>query len=441
MRRRLRVPGPAGPESGARAGLAAVLVPALLLAGLAAGGTAGWRSVTGHPAAAPGPPAAPPLLVRSVEGPVEELRGQGEIAYAGADGAMAALTPDGRARRTLGRAGQLRGKPAGASGEPGGTTATVSADGADAYGYLDDGSPASVRLADARVRRLSPPGTVAATAIRQSADGAVVAVCTGKRHGETGVDHPVTSILERDGHQLASFAGCLLDLARDGRAALVPEDPGGASANHQGPVKGVRLWRRSGSYRPVLPHSAAVEAAGLVDATARPGNVVVDGAWLAPDARRALVRVSVAGERAPVGGWRSGPALVLVDLASRRWELVPSEAPSSGPRRRPPNAAAPTAGAVIWAPNGAFAHALPPDSWDPTGADLLVTYAPPVGTPTLLEVSDRTDSRMVFSPDGAWLLLHGGGQWVFIRVDDPSLRVSYVAPGQFAGWLPGQGTR
>jgi hypothetical protein len=428
MRPRLWRPRPVGPDSGARAGLAAVLVPALLLlAGLAVGGTAGWRSVTGRPAAAPGPPAAPPLLVRSVEGPIEELRGQGEIAYAGADGVMAALTPDGRARRTLGRAGQLRGKPAGASGERGGTTAIVSADGADAYGYLDDGSPASVRLADARMRRLSPPGAVAATAIRQSADGAVVAVCTGKRRGETDIDHPVTSLVERDGHQLASFAGCLLDLARDGRAALVPEDPGGASAN-QGPVKGVRLWRRSGSYRPVLPHSAAVEAAGLVDATARPGNVVVDGAWLAPDARRALVRVSVAGERPPVGGWRSGPALVLVDLASRRWELVPSEAPTS-------------TGPVVWAPNGAFAHALPPDSWDPSGANLLVTYAPPVGTPVLLEVSHRTDSRMVFSPDGAWLLLYGGGQWVFIRVDDPSLRVSYVAPGQFAGWLPGQGTR
>jgi hypothetical protein len=435
MRPRLRWPRPVGPDSGARAGLAAVLVPALLLlVGLAAGGTAGWRSVTGRPAAVPGPPAAPPLLVRSVEGPIEELRGQGEIAYAGADGVIAALTPDGRARRPLGRAGQLRGKPAGASDEPGGSTAIVSADGADAYGYLDDGSPASVRLADARMRRLSPPGAVAATAIRQSADGAVVAVCTGKRRGETDVDHPVTSILERDGHQLASFAGCLLDLARDGRAALVPEDPGGASAN-QGPVKGVRLWRRSGSYRPVLPHSAAVEAAGLVDATARPGNVVVDGAWLAPDARRALVRVSVAGERPPVGGWRSGPALVLVDLASRRWELVPSEAPTS-------------TGPVVWAPNGAFAHALPPGSTSRSrvrssraGANLLVTYAPPVGTPTLLEVSHRTDSRMVFSPDGAWLLLHGGGQWVFIRVDDPSLRVSYVAPGQFAGWLPGQGTR
>jgi hypothetical protein len=429
MRPRLRWPRPAGPDSGARTGLAAVLVPALLLlAGLAVGGTAGWRSVTGRPAAASGPPAAPPLLVRSVEGPIEELRGQGEIAYAGADGVIAALTPDGRARRTLGRAGQLRGKPAGASGEPGGATATVSADGADAYGYLDDGSPASVRLADARMRRLSPPGAVAATAIRQSADGTVVGVCTGKRRGETDIDHPVTSILEGDGHQLASFAGCLLDLARDGRAALVPEDPGGASVNHQGPVKGVRLWRRSGSYRPVLPHSAAVEAAGLVDATARPGNVVVDGAWLAPDARRALVRVSVARERPPVGGWRSGPALVLVGLASRRWELVPSEAPTS-------------TGPVLWAPNGAFAHALPPDSWDPSGANLLVTYAPPVGTPTLLEVGHRTDSRMVFSPDGAWLLLYGGGQWVFIRVDDPSLRVSYVAPGQFAGWLPGQGTR
>ena len=429
MRPRLRWPAWAAPEDGDRAGVAAVGVPVLLLvAGLALGGTAGWRSVTGRAAAAPGAPVGPPLLVRSVEGPIEELRGQGEIAYAGADGVIAALTPDGRARRALGRATKLRGKPAGAAFEPGGTLPMVSADGAVAYGYLDDGSPASVRLADARMLRLSPPGTVAATAIRQSADGAVVAVCTGKRRGETEVDSPVTSIAERDGRQLASFPGCLLDLARDGRAALVPEDPAGASGTHQGPVRGVRLWRRSGSYRPVLSPAAAVEAASLVDPTAKSGNVVVDGAWLAPDARRALVRVAVADPPPPVGGWRSGPALVLVDLASRHWELVPSEAPTS-------------TGPVLWAPNGAFAHALPPDSWDPSGANLLVTYAPPVGTPTLLEVSHRTDSRMVFSPDGAWLLLHGGGQWMFIRVEDPSLRVTYVAPGEFAGWLPGQATR
>jgi hypothetical protein len=438
MRPRLRWPVSAPPDGGERVGLVAILIPALLLlAGLALGGTAGWRSVTGRNVAAPVAP-APPLLVRAVDGPIGELHGQGEIAYTGADGVMAALTPDGRARRTLGRAGQLRGKPAGASLEPGGAMASVSADGADAYGYLDDGSPAAVHLADASMRRLSPPGTVAAAAIRQSADGAVVAVCAEKRRGDTGVASPVTSILGRDGHQLASFPGCLLDLARDGRAALVPEQ---AAGRHRGQAQGVRLWLRSGRYRPVLSHAAAVEAAGLVDATAEPGNVVVDGAWLAPDARRALVRVAAASPRPPVGGWRSGPALVLVDLATKHWELVPSEAPSSGPARRPPNAAVPTAGPVVWAPNGAFAHALPPDSWDPSGANLLVTYAPPVGTPTLLEVSHRTDSRMVFSPDGAWLLLYGGGQWVFIRVDDPSLRVSYVAPGQFAGWLPGQGTR
>jgi hypothetical protein len=437
MRPRLRWPASAAPN-GDRVGVAAVAIPALLLVvGLALGGTAGWRSVTGRTVAAPGA-TAPPLLVRSVEGPIGELAGEGEIAYVGTDGMVAALTPDGRARRTLGRAGQLRGRPVGTDLDGGDPLATVSADGAVAYGYLDDGSPASVRLADASVRRLSAPGTVAATAIRQSADGAVVAVCTGKRHGEAGVDHPVTAITGRDGHQLASFPGCLLDLARDGHAALVPDGPSGS---HQGPARGVRLWLRSGSHRPVLPPSAAVEATSLVDPTATPANVVVDGAWLAPDARRALVRVAVASERPPVGGWRPGPALVLVDLASRRWELVPSEAPSSRPSLWPTNAAAPTTGPVVWAPNGAFAHALPPDLRDPSGANLLVTYAPPAGTPTLLEVSDRTDSRMVFSPDGAWLLLHGGGKWVFIRVEDPSLRVSYVAPGEFAGWLAGQGPR
>jgi hypothetical protein len=439
MRPWWRRPPPAASDADERVGRAAILVPAvLLLAGLALGGTAGWRSVTGRTVAAPGPAPAPPLLVSSVGGPIAQLRGQGEIAYTGADGAVAALTPDGRTRRTLGRAAQLRGTPAGTAAAPGGARPTVSADGTVAYGFLDDGSPVAVRLADARMRRLSPPGTVAATAIRQSADGAVVAVCAGKRHGSSALDRPVTSILERDGDQLASLPGCLLDLARDGRAALVPDPAGG---NRHERARGVRLWQRAGSYRPVLPPAAAVEAARLVDAAAEPGNVVVDGAWLAPDARRALVRVAVADARPPAGGWRSGPALVLVEVATRRWELIPSEAPTSrGPGIFPSEG--PTSGdPVVWAPNGAFAHALPPDSWDPSGADLLVTYAPPAGLPTLLEVDHRSDSRMVFSPDGAWLLLHGGGQWVFIRVDDPSRRVTYVAPGEFAGWLPGQGRR
>jgi hypothetical protein len=134
---------------------------------------------------------------------------------------------------------------------------------------------------------------------------------------------------------------------------------------------------------------------------------------------------AVAG-RPRTGAWAPGSALVLVDLASGRWRLVPAETPG---------------GSVAWAPTGGFAYALPPDSWDPSGGGLLVTYVPPAGAPTLVQVGDRSDGRLAFSPDGGWLLLPGGGRWVFIRVDDPAVRVSYAAPGEFAGWLPRRGAR
>jgi hypothetical protein len=420
--RRLRRGSPAPAERGRRA---AVLLPALLLVvGLGLGGAAGWRSVTHRPP--PSPTASAPLLVKGVEGPIAELRGLGEIAYTDQGGVVGALAPDGATRRVLGHAGSLRGAPAG--GEPGDRT-TVSADGTLADGYLDDGGPVAVRLADAQVRRLSPPATVAAAATRRSADGTVVAACAGRRTdgNAPGVDHPATSILDRDGQQLASFPGCLLDLARDGRAALLPDPLG------DGPVRGVQLWQRSGGRRPVLAHAAAVAAARLVDPAAGPARVVVDGAWLAPDARRALVRVgrprgrSILNGQPLTGDWRPGSALVLVDTSTGRWRLVPSE--TSG------------GGSVAWAPTGGFAYALPPDSWDPSGGGLLVTYVPPAGEPTLVQVSGRSDSRLAFSPDGDWLLLPGGGRWVFIRVDDPSVRVSYDAPGELAGWLPGRGVR
>lgn len=255
-----------GPAASAPAGerrrRAAVAIPAvLLLAGLGLGGVAGWRSAGARPAAA-GPAAVPPLVVESVDGPVEELGGTGEIAYVDSDGLVGTLAADGRARRTLGRAGQLRldADPVPGSGA---MRATVSADRTLAYGYLDDGSPVAVRLADAKVRRLSAPGTVAAAPITQSADGAVVAVCAGRK----GRGAPATTIQDRGGRGVAGFDGCPLDLARDGSAALVP-DPApeaGSRRSHPGPVRGVRLWLRSGGHRPVLAHAAAVAAARLVD--------------------------------------------------------------------------------------------------------------------------------------------------------------------------------
>ncbi|HEX6674494.1 MAG TPA: hypothetical protein VF486_05650 [Actinomycetes bacterium] len=429
MRRR----GDGAPLVTDRGRRAAVVLPTLLLlAGLGLGGVAGWRSVTGRTAAAR-PPASPPPLVKAVEGPIGELHDLGEIAYADRGGAVAAVTADGSARRTLGLAGLLRGAPA---TQPTGGRVTVSGDGALADGYLDDGAPAAVRLADGQLRRLAPPDTVAAAATVRSADGAVVAACAGKRRGETDapvVDHPATAILDRDGGRLASFSGCLLDLARDGSAALLPEPAGaGTGDESQRPVRGVRLWRRSGGQRPVLAHAAAVAATRLVDPAAEPGRVVVEGAWLAPDARHALVRVgqqrgAEVGDRPRTGAWSPGAALVLVDLATGRWRLVPAETSATG--------------SVAWAPTGGFAYALPPDSWDPSGGSLLVTYVPPAGAPTLVQVGDRSDSRLAFSPDGDWLLLPGGGRWVFIRVDDPAVRVSYAAPGEFAGWLPRRGAR
>jgi len=417
-------PAASGP-AGERPRRAAVLVPAvLLLAGLGLGGVAGWRAASARPAAA-GPAAVPRLVVESVDGPVEELGGLGEIAYVDADGVVGALAADGRARRALGRAGQLRldADPVPGGGAP---RATVSADRTLAYGYLDDGSPVAVRLADAKARRLSAPGTAAAAAIMQSADGAVVAVCARSDQGR-----PATTIQDRDGRQVAGFGGCALDLARDGSAALVP-DPAreaGAGGARPGPVRGLRLWQRSGGNRAVLAHAEAVEAARLVDPGARPGDVVIDGAWLAPDARRALVRVATAGRRGPSHDhWRPGPALVLVDLPSRRWELVPTEAYATGP--------------VAWTATGGFAYALPSDfSSLSDEVSLSVRHVPAGGPPTLIQVGNRDDSRMALSPDGDWLLLHGGGQWLFIRVDDPEVRVSYTAPGEFAGWLPGRGTR
>jgi hypothetical protein len=446
----MRRPGEGAPLVADRGRRAAVLLPALLLlAGLGLGGAAGWRSVTGRAPRAR-PPASPPLLVKAVQGPVGELHDLGELAYTDQRGAVAAVTADGSARRALGLAGPLRGAPAAL---PSGGQVTVSGDGTLADGYLDDGGPAAVRLSDGRVQRLSPPGTVAAAASTRSADGSVVAVCAGRRRGGAdapAVDRAATAILDRDGGRLASFPGCVLDLARDGGAALLPQPAGaGTGDGVQRPVRGVRLWRRGGGQRPVLAHAAAVAAARLVDPAASPARVVVHGAWLAPDARHALVRVgqqqdSAVTDRPRTGAWAPGAALVLVDLASGRWRLVPAETPGSGP--------------VAWAPTGAFAYGLPPDSWNPAGGGLLLTYVPPAGAPTLVQVDqdqrsarrqgagarpvgDRSDGGLAFSPDGDWLLLPGGGRWVFIRVDDPAVRVSYAAPGEFAGWLPGRGVR
>jgi hypothetical protein len=50
--------------------------------------------------------------------------------------------------------------------------------------------------------------------------------------------------------------------------------------------------------------------------------------------------------------------------------------------------------------------------------------------------SDGAISAIEVSPDGTWLLL-AGERWTFVRIDDPSVTVSYRAPGRFAGWGAG----
>lgn len=417
---------PAGVPGGRRT---VVVVPVvLLLLGLAAGGAAGWRSVTGRTVPAPAPPAPPPLAVRGAEGPIEQLKGLGELAWMDSSGVVRAVTPDGRAQRTLGRADQLSGDPEANPSFAGGRgRAMTSPDGAAVYGYLADGSPVAVRLADNQERRLSPPGTVAAAPTRLSADGAVVAVCAGRRgKGPGQIEGEQTMLLDPGGRQLASQPGCTLDLARDGQSALFPS-PGGDP--------GMRLWSRSGGYRDVLGADAVAAAARTVEFDADPDGYAVGDAWLAPDGRQALVSIYPKVHReAQNVFWRQGAALLLVDLTSRRWQAIPVELPGAYP--------------VVWGPAGGFAYAQTFDTgtlqtpWFRVTGRPTVSHVPAKGRPVLLEAGRRHDNlRIEFSPDGDWLLFPDSGNWTFVRVDDPSTRVSYAAPGDFVGWLPGKGSR
>jgi hypothetical protein len=417
---------PPGTPGGRRAGVVVPVV--LLLLGLVAGGATGWRSVTGRTVRAPTPPAPPPLAVRGAEGPIGQLAGLGELAWIDDRGMVRAVTSDGRTERTLGRADQLTADPEANPGfAAGGGRAVISPDGATVYGYLGDGSPVAVRLADHQVRRLSPPGTVAAAPTRQSADGAVVAVCAGRRGSGPGqVRDGRTSLLEPGGRQLASLPGCILDLARDGRSALLPGS---------GEGRGMRRWSRSGGYRDVLGADALAAAARTVEFDADPGGYGVGDAWLSPDGRRALVSIHRRQHRGLENVfWAQGAALLLVDLGSRRWQAIPVELPGAHP--------------VVWGPAGGFAYGQSFEAgtattwWFRVGGRPTVSYVPAKGRPLLLEAGRRHDNlRIEFSPDGDWLLLPDSGNWTFVRVDDPSTRVSYAAPGDFVGWLPGGGAR
>jgi hypothetical protein len=143
-----------------------------------------------------------------------------------------------------------------------------------------------------------------------------------------------------------------------------------------------------------------------------PSGLVVVTAVLGPGGRQALVRiVDALADVDP----RTGPeveVLALVDLATGRAEPVPEHLP------------------------GWFAF-LPTGGWAWTGGAGSATYQPRDRPPQLLRSGIGGDGvyAVVPSPDGAWLLL-AGATWRFIRADDPSVQVTYPAPGRLATWAP-----
>jgi hypothetical protein len=216
-------------------------------------------------------------------------------------------------------------------------------------------------------------------------------------------------------------------VAADGGSALVADPAQGRLA---GPVpagqgrrsppvgasdqltRGLRLWRRDGSFRPVLGFADVVRVFRTVRPGIDPRGLVVVTAVLGPGGRQALVRiVDALADVDP----RTGPeveVLALVDLATGRAEPVPEHLP------------------------GWFAF-LPTGGWAWTGGAGTATYQPRDRPPQLLRSGIAGDGvyAVVPSPDGAWLLL-AGATWRFIRADDPSVQVIYPAPGRLATWAP-----
>jgi hypothetical protein len=118
------------------------------------------------------------------------------------------------------------------------------------------------------------------------------------------------------------------------------------------------------------------------------------------------------------GDVRTGPEtglLAVVDLERGRAEPVPEHLPD-------------------------LFTFLPTGGWAWTGGAGLATYLPRDRPPQLLRSGLANDGvyAIVPSPDGAWLLL-AGATWRFVRADDPSVQVSYPAPGRLASWVPEAG--
>jgi hypothetical protein len=180
-------------------------------------------------------------------------------------------------------------------------------------------------------------------------------------------------------------------------------------------TRGLRLWRRDGGFRPVLGFDEVVRAFRTVQPGADPRGLVIVSALLGPDGRQAMVRIVDARAGGDV---RTGPEadlLAVVDLERGRAEPVPEHLPD-------------------------LFTFLPTGGWAWTGGAGLATYLPRDRPPQLLSSGLANDGvyAIVPSPDGAWLLL-AGATWRFIRADDPSVQVSYPAPGRLASWVPEAG--
>jgi hypothetical protein len=424
-----------------RAALAVTVVA--VVAGLVGGGVAGARVVGRRPSAATKGAAAAWAGPKGTAGPIDQLEGAGVLLFTDPQGRAHAQAADGRDHRVLGQLGELANRPpasglnmdeAGAwlAAAPDGRAAELGPDADQVYLRTTDGAAAVVRLADGSVRRLVPAGWRSPMPPRHSADGKVLGVCGYRLGGDPlpAVTEAASWVLDGSGAKLATLPGCLYDVAADGGSALVADPAQGRLA---GPVpggqflrrlpmgrsdqltRGLRLWRRDGGFRPVLGFDDVVRLFRTVQPGADPRGLVIVTAVLGPDGRQAVVRI--ADTLADVDP-RTGPEvelLALVDLERGRAEPIPEHLPAWF-------SFLPTGG-LVW-----------------TGGAGLATYLPPDRPPQLLRAGIANDGvyAVVPSPDGAWLLL-AGATWRFVRADDPSVQVSYPAPGRVATWAPEPG--
>jgi hypothetical protein len=443
LRRPVRdpAPDPLAERGRARRRLALVVPTVAVVCGLVAGGLAGDRVVGRRPAAAVARPAAVPAAPKGTSGPIEQLRGEGILLFTDQEGRAHAQGADGSGHRVLGQLGDLAPRRGPSTFEfalalaspPDDRPAELAPDGDLVYLRTADGAATVGRLADGSLRRLVPAGWQSTGPPRHAADGSVLGVCGFRVGGSPspGVTVARSWVLDRLGRRLATLPGCLYDVAADGRSALVADPAQGRLAGpvpfsqfQRGPpvgetdqlTRGLRLWWRDGGFRPVLSFAEVARVFGTVRPGVDPKGLVIVTAVLGPDGRQALVRIVDAQADAFS---RTGPeaeVVALVDLERGRVEPLPEHLP----------------GLFAFLPTGGLV-------W--TGGAGTVTYLPRGRPPQLLRSGIANDGvyAVVPSPDGAWLLLAGGTTWRFIRADDPSMQVSYPAPGRLASWAPEPG--